>query len=109
MQVRVAQLYEDGGRPLPRHLMVTLRPSHYGKLSVVEEYDRELRRSVRSAHLRDTDTGAHVLAPLRDTVLVWAGEGRMTLTGFEADVLTRRCVAQSWFVEVVNAREEGHA
>lgn len=26
----------------------------------------------------------------------------MTLTGFETDTLTRRSVAQSWYVELVN-------
>jgi hypothetical protein len=103
MQVRVAQLYEDGGRPLPRHRAVTREPEHYGILMLTEEHDRELRRSVRSARLRPAQGGPDVLPPLRDAVVIWIGDGRMTLTGFETDELTRRSVAQSWYVEIVNA------
>lgn len=100
MLVRVAQLYEDGGRPLPRHQIATLAPVCRGNLCLIELHDRELRRNVRSAHLRDLYNGADLLAPLRDAVVIWIGDGRMTLTGFETDELTRRCVAQSWYVEV---------
>lgn len=96
-------------------------------LTLTEEHDRELRRSVRSARLRDVVLGVDVLPPLRDAVVIWIGDGRMTLTGvetdtllpplrdavviwigdgrmtiagFEADQLTRRCVAQSWHIEM---------
>lgn len=103
MLVRVAQLYEDGGRPLPRHRAVTSQPSHQGMLTLTEEHDRELRRSVRSARLCAEHDGADVLPLLRDAVVVWIGNGRMTLTGFETDGLTRRCVAQSWYIELVNS------
>jgi hypothetical protein len=103
MQVKVAQLYEDGGRPLPRHRAVTRQPSHEGLLSLTEEHDRELRRSVRSAHLRDVSRGVDVLPPLRDAVVIWIGAGRMTITGFESDDVTRRSVAQSWYVEEIPA------
>jgi hypothetical protein len=102
MLVRVAQLYEDGGRPLPRHRAVTCRPDHQGLLTLTEEHDRELRRSVRSAHLRAPIGGADVLPSLRDAVVIWIGDGRMTLTGFESDSLTRRCVAQSWYIEILD-------
>lgn len=101
MLVRVAQLYEDGGRPLPRHRAVTRQPEHEGILTLAEEHDRELRRSVRSAHLRGGPAGADVLASLRDAVVIWIGEGRMTIIGFETDPLTRRSVAQSWYVELI--------
>jgi hypothetical protein len=99
MQVKVAQLYEDGGRPLPRHRAVTTEPGYSGVLSLTEEYDRDLRRSVRSAHLRDAGSGADVLPPLRDAVVIWFAGNRMTLTGFETDALTRCSVAQSWYIE----------
>lgn len=99
MRVKVAQLYEDGGRPLPRHRAVTRQPDHEGVLTLTEEHDRELRRSVRSAHLRDTSAGVDVIPPLRDAVVIWIGDGRMTITGFESDELTRRSVAQSWYIE----------
>lgn len=73
MEVKVAQLYEEGGRPLPRHRAVTTQPAYPGVLSLTEEYDRDLRRSVRSAHLRDGDTGVDVLPPPRDAVVIWLG------------------------------------
>ena len=101
MLVKVAQLYEDGGRPLPRHRAVTCRAAYQGILTLTEEHDRDLRRSVRSAHLRDTQGGADLLPPLRDAVVIWIGDSSMTVTGFETDGLTRRSVAQSWYVEIV--------
>lgn len=101
MLVRIAQLYEDGGRPLPRHRAVTRQPEHEGFLTLTEEHDRDLRRSVRSARLRSPTGGPDILPPLRDAVVIWISDNRMTLTGFETDELTRRSVAQSWFVEIV--------
>ncbi|MGZ4823077.1 MAG: hypothetical protein ACXVZT_00580 [Terriglobales bacterium] len=68
---------------------------------MTEEHDRDLRRSVRSARLRDPHGGADVLPALRDAVVIWISDIRMTLTGFETDELTRRSVAQSWFVEIL--------
>lgn len=102
MLVKVARLFEDGGRPLPRHRAVTVKPEHLGKLSLAEGFDRELRRSVRSAHLRSVQSGDEVLPALRDAVVLWIGDGHMTITGLEQDHLTRRTVAQSWYVEFVN-------
>lgn len=98
----MAQLYEDGGRPLPRHRAVTRQPEHVGVLTLTEEHDRELRRTVRRARLLSVQGGTDILPPLRDAVVVWIGDTRMTLTGFETDELTRRSVAQSWYVEVVS-------
>jgi hypothetical protein len=98
MRAVVAQLYEDGGRPLARHRAVTQQPHHAGEFTLTEEHDRELRRSVRSAYLRDPTTGAEVLPRLRDAVVLWVGEGAWTVAGFETDPLTRKAVAQSWYV-----------
>lgn len=105
MQVRVAQLYEDGGRPLPRHRAVTTQPAYSGILSLTEEHDRDLRRSVRSAHLREAGSGADVLPALRDAVVIWLAGNRMTLTGFETDALTRCSVAQSWYIEFPSSQD----
>lgn len=102
MKARVAQLYECGGRPLARHRAVTLQPDHVGDFTLSEEHDRELRRSVRSAWLRDPATGAEVLPRLRDAVVLWVGGDAMTVTGLETDALTRKSVAQSWYVELVD-------
>jgi len=98
MRVAIAQLYEDGGRPLARHRAVTLQPSHVGRFSLTEEHDRDFRRSVRSARLRNEATGEDVIPRLRDAVVVWVGDSAWTVTGFETDPVTRRCVAQSWYV-----------
>jgi len=100
MRVKLAQLYEDDGRPLPRHRAVTCQPDHAGVLTLTEEHDRELRRSVRSARLHDDVLGADVLPPLRDAVVIWIGNCKMTITGFESNQMIRRCVAQSWYIEV---------
>lgn len=98
MKAVVSQLYEDGGRPLARHRAVTLQPSHTGNFTLSEEHDRDLRRSVRSAYLRDQATGVEVLPRLRDAVVLWVGDDAWTVTGFETDPLTRKAVAQSWYV-----------
>jgi hypothetical protein len=99
MLVRVACLFEAGGVPLPRHRAVTIRPEHMGVLSLCEGHDRELRRSVRSAYLRSVHTGDDVLPALRDAVVLWIGDRKMTITGFEQDPVTRSIVGQSWYIE----------
>lgn len=99
MLVRVAQLFEADGVPLPRHRAVTTRPQHVGMLTLSEGHDRELRRCVRSAYLRSPNTGTDVLPSLRDAVVLWIGNSEMTITGFEQDSITRRIVGQSWYIE----------
>lgn len=70
-------------------------------LVIAEQYDRELRRSVRSAYLRALDGSCNdVLPRLRDAVVLWIDNGRMTLTGFETDGLDNRSYAQSWVLEL---------
>ena len=100
MLVKVALLYEEGGRPLPRHRAVTARPAHLGKLSLSEEHDRDMRRMVRSARLCEPSTGAYVLPPLLDAVVLWISGECMTITGVEQDDVTRKRTAQSWYVEL---------
>lgn len=97
MRVGVARLYEDG-RALARHRAVTQPPEHQGEFTLSEEHDRDLRRSVRTAYLRERGTGTEVLPRLRDAVVLWVGEDSWTVTGFETDPLTRKTVVQSWYV-----------
>ena len=62
--------------------------------------DRELRRSVRTAYLRQRGIGADLLPRLRDAVVLWGGDNAWTVTRFETDPLTRKAVTQSWYVIV---------
>lgn len=89
-----------GRRPLARHRAVTRTPAHEGKLTLTEEHDRLLRRYVRIARLSVANGAGEVPPSLRDAVVIWIGDGRMTMTGFETDEVTGRCVAQSWYVEL---------
>lgn len=101
MLVKVATLYEAEGRQVPRHRAISKRPSLLGKLVVHDGHDNELRRSVRSAYLRSPDgMPVDVLPRLRDAVVLWIDDGRMTITGFETDVVSNKSTAQSWYVEV---------
>lgn len=100
MSVIVAQLYEENGRPLARHRAVSVKPTHLGELLLTEAHDPKLRRSVRTAYLRDAGTGADVLPPLRDAVVLFIRAGSMTITGFEEEFLSKKCHAQSWYIEV---------
>lgn len=101
MSVRVAQLYEENGRPLARHRAVSIKPTHQGELLMTEAYDPKLRRSVRTAYLREAGTGADVLPLLRDAVVLFIRAGSMTITGLEEDSVSKKCHAQSWYIEAV--------
>ena len=109
MLVRVATLYEDNGRPLPRHRAIMKRPEFVGRLTLTEEHDRELRRSVRSAHLRQPDSTGDVLPQLRDAVVLWIGDGRITITGFVTNEVDNISTAQSWYIELCDVSEGGVA
>jgi len=100
MFVRVAQLFECG-RPLPRHRSITSQPVHVGKFSLYEQHDQAFRRTVVYATLSEAATGSHVLPRLHDAVVRWAGDGCMTVSGFEQDGLTQECRAQSWYVQLI--------
>lgn len=101
MFVRVAQLFEDG-RPLPRHRSITARPVHTGYLTLTDQHDRDFRRGMTYAVLRDAVAGGDVLPRLRDAVVRWIGDGCMTISGFEFDDTSRECTVQSWYVQLVN-------
>lgn len=100
MFVRLATLYEEGGRPLARHRAAAIQPSYEGFLWLHEEYDRDLRRSVRKARLLSPH-GVEPLLSLYDAVVLFYGDGIMTITGMERDPLTRKATAQSWYIEVI--------
>lgn len=102
MLVRVAQLFEDGGRRLPRHRTVTIQPALLGKLKLTEQYDSEFRRSLVFATLCGGAAGDELIPRLHDAVVRFIGDGCMTISGFQIDGVTRRCSVQSWYVQVVS-------
>ncbi|MET0856969.1 MAG: hypothetical protein ABWY27_09490 [Telluria sp.] len=101
MLVKVAQMFEDGGRPLARNRAVTQMPVHVGTLSMCDQHDTQFRRSVATAYLRRSDDGKDVLPPLRDAVVRWMGDGTVTISGIETDALSGKCVAQSWLAQII--------
>lgn len=84
-----------------RAIAVTQLPVHVGKLSMSDQHDKQFRRSVCTAYLRTTESGTEVLPPLRDAVVRWLGDGTVTISGFETDQLSGKCVAQSWLAQLI--------
>jgi hypothetical protein len=80
---------------------VTTQPSHIGKLSLAEQYDADFRRTILFARLCDRFTGNDALPRLYDAVVRWVGDGCMTISGFERELSTQECMAQSWYIQVV--------
>jgi hypothetical protein len=101
MLVRVAQLFEDGGRPIPRHRSITTQPVHVGNLTVHEEHDHNFRRPMSYAILHCGSDGSDVIPRLHDAVVRWISDGFLTISGFEIDAVSQRCATQSWYVQVI--------
>lgn len=106
MLVKVAQMFEEGGRPLPRNRAVTQQPVHVGKLSMSDQHDTQFRRSVCTAYLRNVGDGRDMLPPLRDAVVRWLGDGTVTISGIETDPFSGKCVAQSWLAQLIFDQED---
>jgi hypothetical protein len=107
MFVKVAQMFEDGGRPISRSRAVTRQPVHVGKLSMSDQHDKEFRRSVCTAYLRNASDGKDVLPPLRDAVVRWVGDGTLTISGMETDPCSGKCFAQSWLAQLLFDEADG--
>ncbi|MES2899541.1 MAG: hypothetical protein V4723_07420 [Pseudomonadota bacterium] len=108
MHVILAKLYEEGGRPLARHRALTLAPSHEGVLSLHESHAPRLRRAVRKARIANL-AGTEITLELYDAVVLFIGEGVMTITGMEIDAATRKATAQSWYVEILSEKKGNKA
>ena len=91
----------EKGAPLPRHRAITQKPVHFGCLSYTDGYDKEYRRSIYTAYLRDVETGQDVLPPLRDAVVRWMGDWKISVSGTETDETSHKCTAQSWAGKMV--------
>jgi len=82
------------GAPIPRWLRNSAQWVD-ATLSLAEERDDILGRSVRVAHLIDARL-ADVFPPLIDAQLLSVDSERMVLSGLERDELTRKERAQTW-------------
>jgi hypothetical protein len=100
MYAAATRLFEDQGRPVPRHRAISLQPTHVGNLALNEEYIKEWRRTVRIAKLQPINAQEVGLPALYDAVVLWIGSGEMTISGVEIDELSGKRTAQSWRVVV---------
>lgn len=92
-------LYDDEGRRLQRFRLCMIDKRFVGRLTIHEIYDRDLRRTLRIARLRDSADGADLLDPLRDAVVLWIGGDYLTVTGFTLAAYSHKSAGQSWYVE----------
>lgn len=95
----VSLLYEDGGRPLPRHRLAFPQHEYQGTFSFEEVPSCEFKRTVATARLQ-APSGDDVLPPLYDAKLIWCKGGEARVTGLEVDEVTRRRTAQCWNVRM---------
>lgn len=103
MLVKVGLLCEDGGRPLPKHREIMHRATFVGYLRYGEEFDKEFRRHVYKATLRDPSSLDYVLPTLYDATLRFIADGALTISGIEVDEISRRRTAQSWYIELASS------
>lgn len=99
MRVVVQQLFEEGGRPVPRW-RITVMPRYEGRLYLATAFHPYFKRSCEVASLKALAAGDDVLPCLTDATVVFIGDGTMTIRGIECDELTQKYYRQSWYVEV---------
>lgn len=108
MLVIAAKLYSDQGVPLPRHREITLRYTGVGVFSMREQFDKDFNRTVRMAMLSPVGGGRDfVLPPLYDAAIVWVGDGRLRIRGFEVNPMTKAHVAMAWGAEILADQKPG--
>lgn len=108
MLVVAAKLYSDQGVPLPRHREITLRYTGVGKLSLREQFESDFRRHMVVATLSPIGNGVDfILPPLYDAAIVWVGDGRLRVRGFEINPMTKAHVAMAWGAEIVADQRPG--
>ncbi|WP_246860498.1 hypothetical protein [Noviherbaspirillum sp. UKPF54] len=88
------------GRLLNKDELVDNRPPYLGDLKVMESRDPELGRFVLRARLVESKAGTEteVLPGLHDAHLLFAGDNKMRLAGFER--IDGADFAQTWSVEL---------
>lgn len=108
MLVIAAKLYSDQGVPLPRHREITLRCTGVGVFTMIERFEKDFQRTVRVAHLSPIGGGKNlILPPLYDAAIVWVGDGRLRVRGFEINPMTKAHVAMAWGAEIVADQRPG--
>lgn len=106
MQVKVVKMFNHGVEVDRRMLTDRSTVQHRGKLVISDETDQGRHRPTKVARVVST---RGTVCELRDVSIVWASEGRITLTGDER--LSNEqgkivCYKQSWLcsLDVDNPR-----
>lgn len=99
MRVKVRSLRKEG-RLLWTSAAEAKAPSHVGMLTVNEKRDPSLGRTMTRAKLTSIAAGSDtdLLPELLDVQLLWAGDQKMRLAGFE--YIDNVAYAQTWSIEV---------
>lgn len=110
MYVRALKLYEDQGRPLPRHRLGVLRleNAHEGWLIYKEEWDGNHKRHMMKAHLVGEDGRTEVFPEMLDAVMMFAEDGVMTVRGMERDPVSRKLTAMAWWCQILQPGRRGY-
>ena len=96
----VMVLFEDGGRPLPRHRLAMGLREWSGKLVLRSGHDELLRRSVIVAHLvAPDDPERDLVPPLVDARFTFNDEHEARIDGLDLDLTNRKFTAQAWHVK----------
>ena len=108
MLVIAAKLYSDQGVPLPRHREITLRYTGVGVFTMSEQFEKDFQRTVRVARLSPIGGGRDFILPLLyDAAIVWVGDGRLRVRGFEINPMSNAHVAMAWGAEIVADQRPG--
>ncbi len=99
MRVKVRSLRKEG-RLLWTSAAEARAPSYVGMLTVNEKRDPSLGRTMTRAKLTSIAAGSDtdLLPELLDVQLLWAGDQKMRLAGFE--YIDNVAYAQTWSIEV---------
>ena len=112
MYVLACKLYEDGGRPLPRHRLAFIRAHESGSegwFVYKEDYDPDHKRTMMKAFLLGAPGTPEVFPTLLDAVLMIAEDGTLTVRGQERDPLTRKLTGMAWWCKVIHGGKRGYA
>ena len=98
MRVKVRKINHEG-RAATKAERAKLE-TYTGTLSVREDRMHRFGRTVLTATLTNpTDESPHPILEIHDVVLLWIGEAKMRLRGFEMSGLIE--VAQVWEIEIL--------